>query len=103
AYATTALFGGILLFLLIGLYPKLMNYLTDVFFPSFLVYSALFLLETATLYLYWYGSDAMQGRKKGIHLFLGFLLNVFACFLRIVPSSWPTIQTIPVVITESSM
>src|SRR5205085_5172765 len=34
AYATTALFGGILLFLLIGLYPKLMNYLSDIFFPS---------------------------------------------------------------------
>jgi len=102
AYATTALFGGILLFLLIGLYPKLMNYLTDVFFPSFLVYSALFLLETATLYLYWYGWDAMQGRKKGMHLFLGFLLNV-ALFIMIVPNSWATFQTSPVVITESSM
>ena len=32
AYATTALFGGILLFLLIGLYPKLMAYLTNIFF-----------------------------------------------------------------------
>jgi hypothetical protein len=49
AYATTALFGGILLFLLIGLYPKLMAYLTDMFFPSFLVYCLLFLAETATL------------------------------------------------------
>ena len=55
AYATTALFGGILLFLLIGLYPKLMAYLSDIFFPSFIAYSILFLLETATLYLYWYG------------------------------------------------
>ena len=43
SYATTALFGGILLFLLIGFYPKLMAYLTDIFFPSFLVYCALFL------------------------------------------------------------
>ncbi len=38
AYSTTALFGGILLFLLIAFYPKLMNYLTDIFFPSFIVY-----------------------------------------------------------------
>jgi cytochrome bd-type quinol oxidase subunit 1 len=37
SYATTALFGGILLFLLVAFYPKLMNYLTDIFFPSFLV------------------------------------------------------------------
>src|SRR5437660_8831187 len=103
SYATTALFGGILLFLLIGLYPKLMAYLTDVFFPSFLVYSGLFLLETATLYLYWYGWDSMQGAKKGLHLFLGFLLNVFAFFIMIVPNSWATFQASPVVITEGSM
>src|SRR5712691_4767236 len=103
AYATTALFGGILLFLLIGLYPKLMSYLTDVFFPSFLVYCVLFLLETVTLYLYWYGWDSMQGAKKGLHLFLGFLLNVFAFFIMIVPNSWATFQASPVVITESSM
>src|SRR5215467_2466070 len=82
AYATTALFGGILLFLLIGFYPKLMNYLTDVFFPSFVVYCVLFLLETVTLYLYWYGWDAMQsGGMKWVHLFLGFLLNIIAFFI----------------------
>src|SRR5881296_4396905 len=102
AYATTALFGGILLFLLIGLYPKLMSYLTDVFFPSFLVYCVLFLLETVTLYLYWYGWDSMQGATKGLHLFLGFLLNVFAFFIMIVPNSWATFQASPVVITEGS-
>ncbi len=103
SYATTALFGGILLFLLIGSYPKLMSYLADVFYPSFLVYCVLFLLETATLYLYWYGWDAMQGTKKGTHLFLGFLLNVFAFFIMIVPNSWATFQASPVVITEGDM
>src|SRR6266436_2185408 len=78
AYATTALFGGILLFLLISFYPKLMNYLTDIFFPSFIVYCMLFLVETATLYLYWYGWGAMQdGGKKTFHIFLGFMLNFF--------------------------
>ncbi len=102
AYATTALFGGILLFLLIGFYPKLMAYLTDVFFPSFVVYSILFLLETATLYLYWYGWDAMQGNKKTFHLFLGFLLNFFAFFIMIVPNAWATFQASPVVIAEGS-
>src|SRR5438046_7619202 len=70
AYATTALFGGILLFLLIGFYPKLMAYLTDIFFPSFVVYCALFLLETVTLYLYWHGWEVMHGGgKKGLGLF----------------------------------
>jgi hypothetical protein len=103
SYATTALFGGILLFLLIAFYPKLMNYLTDVFFPSFLVYCGLFLVETATLYLYWYGWDAMaEGGGKKFHLFLGFLLNVFAFFIMIVPNSWATFQASPVVIAEGT-
>ena len=102
AYATTALFGGILLFLLIAFYPKLMAYLTDVFFPSFLVYSMLFLLETATLYLYWYGWDAMQGNKKGFHIFLGLMLNVFAFFIMVIPNAWATFQASPVVIAEGT-
>ncbi len=103
SYATTALFGGILLFLLIAFYPKLMAYLTDIFFPSFIVYCLLFLVETVTLYLYWYGWDAMQeGGKKKFHLFLGFLLNVFAFFIMIVPNSWATFQASPVVIAEGS-
>ena len=102
AYATTALFGGILLFLLIGLYPKLMAYLSDVFFPSFILYCILFLLETATLYLYWYGWDAMQGNKKGFHLFLGFLLNLFALGIMIVPNAWATFQASPVVVADGT-
>ena len=102
AYATTALFGGILLFLLIGLYPKLMAYLSDIFFPTFVVYCLLFLLETVTLYLYWYGWDAMQGNKKTFHLFLGFLLNVFALFIMVVPNAWATFQASPVVVGDGT-
>jgi len=100
AYATTALFGGILLFLLIGLYPKLMAYLTDIFFPSFMVYSLLFLAETAVLYMYWYGWDYMQGNKKTFHLFLGFLLNLFAIGIMAIPNSWATFQASPVVVAD---
>ncbi len=103
AYATTALFGGILLFCLIAFYPKLMNYLADIFYPSFIVYSLLFLVETATLYLYWYGWDAMQeGGSKTFHIFLGFLLNVFALFIMVVPNSWATFQASPVVLAEGT-
>ena len=103
AYSTTALFGGILLFLLIAFYPKLMNYLTDIFFPSFIVYCILFLVETVTLYLYWYGWDAMQtGGKKTFHIFLGLMLNVFAFFIMIIPNSWATFQASPVVIAEGT-
>jgi cytochrome bd-type quinol oxidase subunit 1 len=100
AYATTALFGGILLFLLIGLYPKLMAYLTDMFFPSFMVYCLLFLAETAVLYMYWYGWDYFQGNKKVFHLFLGFLLNLFALGIMMIPNSWATFQASPVVVGD---
>ena len=101
AYATTAIFGAILLFLLIALYPKLMSYLTDAFYPTFGLYALLFLLETATLYLYWYGWDAMQDRKR-LHLFLGFLLNLFALFIMAVPNAWATFQASPVIVAEGT-
>ena len=100
SYATTAILGGILLFLLIGLYPKVMNYLSDVFYPSFLVYGILFLLETTTLYLYWYGWDKMMDRK-GWHIFLGVMLNVFGFLIMIVSNSWATFQSSPVVLSET--
>lgn len=99
AYSTTALFGAIFLFLLVGLYPKFMNTLSDVFYTSYFVYATLFILETVTLYLYWYGWDAMSERK-GWHLFLGFLLNVFGFLIMIVANAWGTYQNSPVVLPE---
>ncbi len=100
SYATTAVFGGILLFLLIGLYPKFFTYMSDIFYPSYLVYSILFLLETTTLYLYWYGWDAMMNRKW-LHLFLGLMLNVFGFYIMIVANAWATFQASPVVLPET--
>jgi cytochrome d ubiquinol oxidase subunit I len=100
SYATTAILGGILLFLLVGLYPKVMNYMSDVFFPSFLIYGVLFLLETPTLYLYWYGWDKMAKTKK-THIFLGVLLNLFGFLIMIVSNSWATFQSSPVVLPET--
>jgi len=75
--------------------------MTDVFYPTFGIYALLFLLETATLYLYWYGWDAMQERKK-LHLFLGFLLNLFALFLMAVPNAWATFQASPVILAQGT-
>jgi cytochrome d ubiquinol oxidase subunit I len=100
SYATTAILGGILLFLLVGLYPKVMNYMSDVFFPSFIIYGVLFLLETPTLYLYWYGWDKMARTKK-THIFLGVLLNLFGFLIMIVSNSWATFQSSPVVLPET--
>ena len=100
SYATTAIFGAILLFLLIGLYPKFFNYMTNIFFPTYMIYALLFLLETPTLYLYWYGWDSMM-KRKGLHLFLGLLLNIFGFLIMIVSNAWATFQASPVVLTET--
>lgn len=100
SFGTTATLGAIFLFLLLGFYPQVMNYLTDIFLPTYYVYVLLFLGETATLYLYWYGWEAMQ-QRKGLHLFLGFLLNVFGFLIMIVANAWTAYQSSPVVLAES--
>ena len=99
AFYMTAMLGAILLFSLMVLYPKLVNYLTDIFLPTYYVYVLLFIVSTITLYLYWSGFETMQ-RRKGLHIFLGFLLNFFALLVLIIPNSWGTFQASPVVLPE---
>ncbi len=99
SFGTTAMFGGILLFLFISLYPKFFNYLSEIFYPTYFVYVGLFVVETFVLYLYWYGWDAMQGHKK-LHLFLGFLLNLIGFFIMIVSDAWLSFQASPVVLAD---
>ena len=95
AFSTTALLGGVLVFILIWCYPKVMNKLSGIFGPTMIFYVFLFFGETFTLYLYSYGWDKMQGRHKGWHLFLGVLLNVFGTAIMFVSNSWLTYQTSP--------
>ncbi len=100
-FEMAATLGILFLFSLVILYPKLMNYMTGVFLPAFYFYVFLFIAETATLYLYWSQWDTlMQGRKKVLHLFLGFLLNLWGFFVMIVPSSFLAFQASPVVPSE---
>src|SRR5581483_11105178 len=90
----TATLGIIFLFSLRVLYPKLWTFLTGVFLPSFYFYLFLFLLEGIALYIYAAKWDAMQGRLKNLHIFVGF-------FVMIVPSAWASFQASPVVLNES--
>jgi cytochrome bd-type quinol oxidase subunit 1 len=99
SFGTTATFGGILLFLFVVCYPKLFNYLTEVFYPTYFFYSMLFIGETISLYLYWYGWDAMAN-KKGLHIFLGLLLNVFGLLIMFTSDAWMTYQVSPVVVSS---
>ena len=67
AFSTTALMGGVLVFVLIWCYPQVMNKMTGIFGPTMIFYVFLFFGETFTLYLYSYGWDKMQNHK-GWHL-----------------------------------
>ena len=96
AFSTTALMGGVLVFILIWCYPKVMNKLSGIFGPTMIFYVILFFGETFTLYLYSYGWDRMQGKvSKMWHLFLGVLLNVFGTAIMFVSNAWLTYQTSP--------
>jgi cytochrome bd ubiquinol oxidase subunit I len=94
AFSTTATFGAVLTFFLFGLYPKFMNFLASLFFPTMVVYVLLFFGEGFTLYLYYYGWEAMR-QRKGLHLFLGCLLNVFGIALMFIANSWATFMMTP--------
>jgi len=89
AYSATALWGGTLTFLLITLYPRFMNHLTEIFEVSMWVYVALFFVESATLYVYYYGWERWkQGKAKIFHWSLGILLNVWGTAVLFIADSW---------------
>ncbi len=99
AFEITAILGATLLFVLLAFYPKVMSYFTSVFLPTYYIYVLLFVASTTTLYLYWSGFETMK-QRKGLHLFLGFLLNLFALLIMIVPNAWVSFQASPVVLSE---
>ena len=57
AYSATAIWGAILSFLLITIFPNLWIYLAEIFEVSMWIYVGLFFFESFTLYLYYYGWD----------------------------------------------
>ncbi|OGA47329.1 MAG: hypothetical protein A3G24_09925 [Betaproteobacteria bacterium RIFCSPLOWO2_12_FULL_62_13] len=95
AFALTATSGGLLVFLLVVLYPALFAYLTHVFGPVMMLYALLFLAETVCLYVYYYGWDAMQGRLKPAHLLTGLALNIVGTVLLVLANSWATFMMAP--------
>ncbi|MEX2146207.1 MAG: cytochrome ubiquinol oxidase subunit I [Candidatus Rokuibacteriota bacterium] len=101
AFSTTALLGALLLFLLIGYYPKFWNYMTSIFFPTYWVYALLFFAETFTVYVWYYGWDWLSGSRKWIHVGLGVLSNVFGTAILLVANSWVTFMISPAGVDET--
>jgi len=92
--AITALLGGLLTFALLSSYPRVTTYLTGVFGPTMGLFGLLFFAEVFTLYVYYYGWDRMKD-KKGLHIWLGVLLNVIGTGLMAIPNSWATFMMSP--------
>ena len=95
AFATTAALGGLLGFLLYGLYPTFMRHLTGVFHESMYIYALLFFGETFSLYIYYYSWDRLAGRKW-LHIAVGFVLNFFGIAIVLVANSWASYMMSPV-------
>jgi len=101
AFSTTALLGALLLFLFVGYYPKFWTYISSIFFQTYWVYALLFFAETFTVYLWYYGWNWLSGPRKGIHVGLGVLSNLFGTAILVVANSWVTFMISPSGIDES--
>jgi cytochrome bd-type quinol oxidase subunit 1 len=101
AFGFTATLGGLLAFALFGLYPKFMDYLSGVFHDVMYVYALLFFVESTTLYLYYYFWHKMSDRK-GWHILLGILLNVWGTVIMMVANSWASFMMSPIGIDKET-
>jgi len=89
AYSLTAILGGILLFSFLTLYPTFFGYLSSIFRPVMHLYALLFVAESGTLYIYYYGWEKMkEGFLKWIHLSLSVVLNTIGTALMFLANSW---------------
>ena len=96
SYSATAIWGAILVFALITLYPRVWGYLAEIFAPSMWVYVGVFFFESFTLYLYYYGWDHWKkGRAKWGHWGLGVLLNIWGTIVMVIANSWVTYMMSP--------
>ncbi len=96
AYSLTAILGGLLTFSLVLFYPDLFRYLSSIFKESMFYYALLFFAESATLYVYYYGWQWLQGGfRKWVHLTLGLLLNAVGTVLMLLANAWVTFMMSP--------
>ncbi|GAC1690422.1 MAG: hypothetical protein NVS9B3_09000 [Gemmatimonadaceae bacterium] len=96
AYSATALWGGLLLFLLTTLYPRFWGHMARIFGLSMWIYAGMFFVESFTLYLYYYGWDRWRaGRAKWGHLWLGVLLNLWGTIVMFIANGWLTYMMSP--------
>lgn len=96
AYSLTAILGGLLAISLMVFYPDVMKYMSGIFKESMFYYALLFFVESACLYLYYYGWHWLQGGfRKWVHLSIGLGLNAAGTMLMFLANAWLTFMMSP--------
>lgn len=96
AYSLTAILGGLLVICLVIFYPHLFGYLSGIFRESMFYYAILFFVESASLYIYYYGWHRLQGGfLKWLHLTIGLVLNAAGTTLMLLANAWLTFMMSP--------
>jgi cytochrome d ubiquinol oxidase subunit I len=89
AYSATAMWGAVLMFFLVTLYPRFWTHMASIFEVSMWIYVGLFFVESFTLYLYYYGWDRWKkGGSKWFHWGLGIALNLWGTAVMFIADSW---------------
>lgn len=94
AYTLTAIMGSLFLVSLPALYPKFIDYMMKILGPTWWLYLIVMYGEVLVCYYYFYSWKKMKDRK-GFHVFLGLLLNVFGALLLLITSTWVGFMTTP--------
>ncbi|MBI4687773.1 MAG: cytochrome ubiquinol oxidase subunit I [Nitrospirae bacterium] len=94
AYTVTAIMGSVLLVSLPLFYPKFIDHMMKILGPTWWAYIAIMYGEVIVCYYYYYSWKKMKD-KKGAHVFLGLLLNVFGTVLLLATSAWVGYMTTP--------
>lgn len=92
SFSFTAALGAMLTFLLMILYPALMQYMVKIFSWTFLPYVGLFFLETIFLYAYYYGWGKFSPR---VHITIGVMLNIVGTAIMFIANAWLTFMNTP--------
>ncbi len=94
AYTLTAIMGAMFLISLPLLYPRFIDYMMKILGPTWWLYLIVMYGEVLVCYYYFYSWKNMKNRK-GFHVFLGVMLNVFGALLLLITSTWVGFMTTP--------
>ncbi len=100
AYTFTAFMGAVFLVSVPLLYPKFISYMMQILGYTWWIYLGVMLAEVVVCYLYFYSWKKLKDRK-GLHVFLGGLLNFFGLLLLLITSIWVGFMTTPAGVSKT--